>query len=428
MRKASLFSFLGPFPYDDIAYQLPSGKNTIQKFVQLAILEEIQDTYDQIDLYLFLTEDAKKNNWDPLVTGSLRYELQQLDNEKINAIVIDIPDANDEATTWELFEILINHIKPKDTVHFDMTNGFRSIPFLSYIVLQYAKNLKDITFGGLFYGAIIDRDAKTGILNNFTEMMNLVNWTDGVNQYVRTGNASTITQLVQAEDKKINQDEMSSLEQQHLTSLQSIASKMNTITENFETVRSETIFTEIEALHKELDQLNAEESTYLKALLPVLDKVREKIKPFKDSKAKQITSIVDWCIEHGLYQQAYTFLLEFIVNGFCEHLQINKFEFSNRSMIQSVIYIIHNNLDENEQKWRVSNKAKPMIRNIIQNELLDSFKSYFHPYLELNKDRNNINHAGVNTFGIDFLHFERNINKYKIQLYPLIEALYEEKP
>lgn len=426
MERASLFSFLGTRNYDDIIYQLPSGKTTATKFSQVAIYEEIKHRYEHITICVFLTASAKKANWDPSDSSSLRFALDALPAERVSIRPVTIPEDQDDKANWELFRILLNHMQPNDIVYFDMTYGFRSIPFVSFIVLQYAQNLKNITLGGLYYGMIDTPKPGYGLINDFTQMMNLVNWADGVNQYVRTGNATVINQLVDAEHELHNEKgAIDSESKTELMNLERIARHMNQVSQSFETVRGETILQEIHELSHAIKQFDSEQSDYLQALIPILDKVNEKIAPFQSTKADQIKFTVDWCIEHGLYQQAYTFLLEFIINGFCDYLQRDKYNFIHRSFVQAVVRIVYQTIPEN--KWKVHPNFKRQLRHIIHTGQMDRFTPYFHAYVELNKDRNDINHAGINTYGKQFKHFEHNIKKYKEQLFPLIDLLYKQK-
>lgn len=421
MKKVSLFSFLGNMNYNEIVYHTPSGKTIRDKYAQMAICDYLLESYDKINIKIFLTESARGKNWESNESEGLSQKLLDLDKDKISIKSIAIPENQDEQANWQLFHILLSEIQENERIYFDMTYGYRSIPFISFIVLQYARNLKNLSFGGLLY-AMVDPQKGEAIINDLSEMMKLTNWADGVNQYVRTGNAKLISSLV-SQEMQVHKNSSNQEDAGEIETLQNISKQMNNINENFETVRSEKIIDELHKLRTMIHNLSFSKSSYLKALVPIIDKVKDKLDGFGENQASQIKFIINWCIEHGLYQQAYTFLLEFIISGFCNLLKRNKYKFNNRNIVQSTIQVIQN--DYPEKDWKVSKKNKSHIRSIIRNGQLNPYKKYFNAYVQLNKDRNDINHGGVNKFNNRFEDFERRINRYKKELFPLIDILYK---
>lgn len=102
-----------------------------------------------------------------------------------------------------------------------MTHSFRTNPIVALIVLNYAKVVKGAKFGGLMYGWIeklgripeiekINVEERIAPIVDLTGMTNLLTWTNGADQFIRTGNASVLLEIVNQElkhkkdDKKVN--------------------------------------------------------------------------------------------------------------------------------------------------------------------------------------------------------------------------------
>src|SRR5690625_1086196 len=162
MSRIVLFSFLGTGFYDPYIYTYGDRACKETNYTQVAIYEILKELHEDVEVFVFLTEQARKLNWQDgyrekkengvkkeVFNVGLKNSLYEFDpNIKLHDILI--PGPGDIEESWKLFDVLLEHIEENDTVYFDMTHGFRSIPFISFIVLQYARKLKNITFGGLF--------------------------------------------------------------------------------------------------------------------------------------------------------------------------------------------------------------------------------------------------------------------------------------
>src|SRR5699024_4490556 len=65
---------------------------------------------------------------------------------------IEIPNGKSTEEIWEIFQIVYDLIEKGDELLFDITHGFRSLPMLNMVLINYAKLLKEITVSGIFYG------------------------------------------------------------------------------------------------------------------------------------------------------------------------------------------------------------------------------------------------------------------------------------
>jgi len=392
-----------------------------------------QKKYDEVEVVVFLTEKAKELNWldcykdrrdsNGNVQSEFNTGLQSSFNKldpQISLKEVPISAAQDETANWELFDKILQELHENDTIYFDMTHGFRSIPFVSFIVLNYARFLKNINLGGLLYG--IKNDDTTGSIINFTEMMNLLDWAEGVNQYLRTGNAEIINAQVNKEKAEILKTAQPSKgEGIMLGKMGHVAERMNSLNDAFETVRGEAVFSEIDRLLQVTSEIEAIDSDYLRALIPLIEKVKEKLAAYSSNEAEKIKFVVNWCIEHGLIQQGYTFLLEYVISAFCDYVAYDKMDLKWRKVVSETIG--HLARKRPESRWRGS---QDHIKNCITFKAkITQFDVYFPIYHELNHIRNDLNHAGAKKDAFSSKIILDKLSVLSEKLYPLIDTLYE---
>ncbi len=106
------------------------------------------------------------------------------------ATPIDIPAGQDEAELWQIFATIDAQVQPGDTLIFDITNGYRSLPVLALIATSYLRAVRpDVTLEKLVYGAY---DASTdGVTPVFdlTPFVQLLDWTNATTALLQFGRA-----------------------------------------------------------------------------------------------------------------------------------------------------------------------------------------------------------------------------------------------
>ena len=157
-------SFLGTNDYLPCTYFKDSREMENVRFVQQATLEFFCRRWTGKDrIIIFSTEGAFRRNWlddghKDKDTGGIK-KCIGLNNciKKLNLLPVlkrvSIPEGKSEQEIWDIFQIVFEDLKPEDEVIFDITHAFRSIPMLAIVILNYSKVMKNITIGGIYYGA-----------------------------------------------------------------------------------------------------------------------------------------------------------------------------------------------------------------------------------------------------------------------------------
>jgi CRISPR-associated DxTHG motif protein len=191
-------SFLGfnPKGYIETTYLNPlNGAGVSTKFFQEALVE----FYKPQKLYVLLTktaetripEGASESTWE-----SLRKRLES----RVDLYpVTDVPEGHQQADVRTIFNKLTGCLQNDDCVLFDITHGFRSLPVLALIAVSYLRVARNISLEGLIYGAFDARDlAKNETpIYDLKPIIELLNWTTATDQFLKTGNAKSLADLLQ---------------------------------------------------------------------------------------------------------------------------------------------------------------------------------------------------------------------------------------
>lgn len=172
-------TFLGINPRDTV-YEW-KDKTYPAKVTAQAIREFAQ--FDE--MLVFVTPEAKKDTF-PM--------LAELGDSRIKPV--DILDGKDTESMWKIFQTVVDNVQEGETIIFDITHGFRSLPFLAFLFIAYLKSAKNVTIEAVYYGAWeMQKDGVTPILD-LTEFVSLLDWLSAVNEFVYTGNARYLAEQV----------------------------------------------------------------------------------------------------------------------------------------------------------------------------------------------------------------------------------------
>lgn len=330
-------SFLGTNRYVPANYYYPTEKHQVDYvcYVQEAIIPLLcADWTSEDEALIFLTEKAEQENWskggDPknkkdkkrYPEYGLEKRLEFLKKEGNYSLGIrpirNIPKGIEEDEIWELFDRILAELAPKDQIILDITYSFRSIPMLGMVLMNYAKLLKGVEVIGVYYGAfetlgqafeVWDKDTKdrNAPIVNLMGISELQDWTIAAESFLNGGNAQAISKKI-----GLTQSILAENLEQFTNSLLMCRGKdlkLDLPINNLKTIVSVSQQTNIQA-----------------QLQPILEKVEEKIAPFESRSVRNGLAAVQWCIDHKMIQQGYTFLQETIVSltleesGFSEFL------------------------------------------------------------------------------------------------------------
>ena len=116
-------------------------------------------------------------------------------------VAVPIPDGHSEADLWTIFDALTGQVDEGETLIVDLTNGFRSLPFLSFLAVAYLRVAKKVDVQGVYYGAWEARDLETNATPVFdlTPFVTLLDWSIATDRFERLGDAGDLAGLLRAD-------------------------------------------------------------------------------------------------------------------------------------------------------------------------------------------------------------------------------------
>ena len=406
MSRKIFLSFLGSTNYSVCHYVKDSYKSKSVRYIQEATLEYLKaDIWAANSKAFVLVTDGERGslriNWkddghkvygkkeiikQPGLDSRLKKMQLPFDLEPIR-----IKDGNSEEEIWEIFETIYKLLKENDELYIDITHGFRYLPMLSIVLANYGKLLKNIRVKSITYGNYETKNDKDEApIIELTSFSQLQDWTNAANLFVKHGNLDGLAYLTKQEALpilKVSQGkDKTAFELRKLSdslSEISLALKSN----NAPDINSGILFAKFKQSMENL------EGNLIKPLSPILEQIENKLSPF--SIFEDVTNglkAVDFCIDSGLIQQAFTMIQESIISIVLdsEDLDVKNVDYRN---IVSGSFKIHKEKHP-VKRWKGKNfQNQYLTTKLLGNEILVKLSS---SYNSLTDKRNVINHAGFN--------------------------------
>ncbi len=399
MARKVFISFLGTNNYQPTRYYAEddlSDATIPLRFVQEAsLIKHCCHFKTDDEVLIFTTLDsstkelgAKTMNWfdyhhydfakkepGPLMEG-LMSRLNKLNLHSFKQV--DIPNGKSTTEIWEIFSIVFNCIQDSDTLYFDITHSFRSIPMLNMLLISYSKLLKDVTIAGIYYGAfeaskVVGGEKYTPIwdLKAFSELQD---WTAAAQMFLLAGYPDQLSVLMGEKLKESGE-------------------LVNDFTKQILSNRCLDIFkgTSPVSLHENI-QIIKNDNCH-PALKPILEKIELRLVGYKNNNVLNGFLAVEWCIERNLIQQGYTILSELLPSYVLSKLGFDfKIKF-NRDAINGFM-AINGNLNKFKFSEIESEKAS-QERMLIRATQMPYFKQLCERNRSINaSNRDDINHGG----------------------------------
>lgn len=174
-------TFLGASIAHPTTYIMGDGREHTAQFCGVALAH----FYPALEMRVFVTPDARKMH--------LNDFLIQVESVVADIQPIDIPDGANEDQLWQVFETVIDAVDNEEQVVFDITHGYRSLPFLSFLAAAYLRVVKKIDLVALLYGNFEARDKSVtpnrAPIIDMTPFVGLLDWMIEADRFIRFGDA-----------------------------------------------------------------------------------------------------------------------------------------------------------------------------------------------------------------------------------------------
>ena len=138
------------------------------------------------ELLVVVTSEAKAKNF---------AALEQRLADVLQPQAIDIPAGKTEDELWTIFNALAGVINDRDTIIFDVTNAFRSLPILAFLVISYIRVVRQARVEQVVYGAFEARIGERTPVFDLTPFVQLLDWTTATDAFLKYGRADDLSAL-----------------------------------------------------------------------------------------------------------------------------------------------------------------------------------------------------------------------------------------
>lgn len=420
MGRKVLISFLGTGNYKECVYSRKGENSRVVKYIQTAIVELLAPNFD--NYIVFCTEGAYDKHFKSL-------------NEENNGIFKDvkIPNGFSEDEIWKIFQIIFETLEDNDSVVFDITHSFRSLPMLGITLLQYAKFIKNINVEGIYYGAFENLgvayeieekypnpESRIAPILDLTSFSALQDWSQYGSQFVNTGNVSGLKKMVSDSLAPILREAKGA--DKEASKAKKINENLSKISLDFSTNRGKEIWkgTTLVELKEDMKSLD---SSVLPAFTPILKKIENQLSGFaENSYEENCFASVRWCLDKGLIQQGITQLQEFVVSLLLFKLNESHTNKSKREIMSAYLGMGHST---SKQEWSKALKGKNADEFFQKNEeeikSIHNLDSIVKNYQSLKDARNDINHNGMTDKTINSIKFREKLEKSLVELEKLFK-------
>lgn len=399
-------SVLGTSNYIPCVYCVDQVRLKETRFVQCASLEYYKakewDSRDRV--YIFLTEKARKENW--VVAGNVKKDRNGNTipyaglEEELKGMGLPAPyegvripggegreksEKEREEEIWEIFKTIYEKLEEGDRVYLDITHGFRYIPMLVMVLLNYAKFLKHIKVMGVLYGSWEDHNPDGTVpLVDLLSISGLLDWTAAADQYISAGSSDKLHGLYMPEVRRSRSEEVNASghggqgfrsadnpRMLALDDLQSLLKSVRSLDKELLTCHGTKIVSGSTA-QKILGNIglvkkNSETTLPLpQPFIPLLDKIGEEAKPYRPDSIRNLFIAARACCEHRMYQQALTFLDEGIITFICDKFSLDWTKEADRNCASSGFYLSQRSWLNNTQPQDNNGETKHYKEDVIR--------------------------------------------------------------
>ncbi len=329
-----------------------------------------------------IPKGEKESNWDALK--------QRLEGKVNLQPVKNVPETSSPDDLWQILALLTECLQEGDRVLFDITYGFRFLPMVALIAVSYLRVVRKVKIDGLIYGAFDAKNQNTGETPIFDMLpiVSLLEWTTATNQFIKTGNAQELANLLHSSSD--------------LTA-QNLAASIEGIAQGLQLLRPMDVLRESALLPERITAAAPTVSQSVPPFATLLGRVEEDYGKFglanpeeyatnaKNSLLRQL-DLVDWYTAKGQVVQALSIAREWLPSLLCYHFGIDPLEKTNREEMELLLNGGTTRPDAHGNKhtsiyWEQYKSSVPKDR---RNQLLNLWSNKY----KLANLRNDVLHAG----------------------------------
>lgn len=188
-RKQLIVTFLGQDDnLEQVEYYLSDNPGDRQKSNRLVVA--LSRWYPEAQVVALVTNETKSQ------MRSLKASIGR------EVLPVPIPGATNEEDYWgiysELSSALLNNTKDGEKIEviFDITNGFRSLPFIGLLALEFLQSANEISIKHIYYGARDDSPDDQVPVYDLEPFQSMLDWSEATTRFLETGDARKLVEVM----------------------------------------------------------------------------------------------------------------------------------------------------------------------------------------------------------------------------------------
>ena len=319
-------TFLGATAAYETTYLLDDGREHTAPFFGVALARFIPD----LTMRVFVTEKARETHFARFTT--------LVEDFTADVQPVDIPDGRTDAELWTIFQRVVDVVEPEESVIFDITHGYRSLPFLAFLSAAYLRTVKSARLEAVYYGNFEARD--TSVTPNrapvidLTRFVDLLDWMVGADRFVRFGDARDLADLLRTQHARIMPDPRTAGRAEMAawgnSPIKATANNLTRVSRALRVVRPADAMDASHAVHTQLPAALRSIESLARPFAPLSQQVAESFAPIAlERKAQQADplqalaferNLITWYVERHQIFQAVALAREWLVSWVMAHV------------------------------------------------------------------------------------------------------------
>lgn len=254
-----------------------------------------------------------------------------------------IPLGQSEAEIWQIFDAVVDAVRPGEQVIFDITNAFRSIPILVLLAAAFLQKARAVKIHGVYYGAFeVNRDAPPII--DLTPAVKLLDWLTATNQFIGTGSSIELSKLLNTLPQDFERSNLSEMSNIRPIRLKQMGKRIERISRSIDFLRPRDLMTEAAELQGfDAELLRAEVGAFAKPFELLIEQIQRDYGQFglpdidradpNEVLQKQFL-LLRWYVAKDLGTQAILLAREWVVSVLCVEQKLNYWDWRDRDQVE----------------------------------------------------------------------------------------------
>ena len=306
----------------------PDGREHEADYFGVALARFYQDQ-DLDYMKVFVTEKAREMHWEDFK--------RQAEDYVDNLEAVEIPDGADEDELWSLFETVVDAVDEREEVIFDITHGFRSLPFLSLLAVAYLRQVKKIDLRAVLYGNFAASDKSVtpprAPVIDLTGFVSLFDWMTAADRFIRFGDATDLAERLRKARPPQQNKRPDPAEREQSRGLSLAAKSLENVSLALRLIRPGEAMQASAELPSRLLDASRSIPANARPLDPLVHSIADAYAPLempRDQQEKDVVGqlecerrMINWLLERKQYVQAATIAREWIISWVMVQLEMD---------------------------------------------------------------------------------------------------------